>query len=149
MTPHHMMYKKPKNIISFLKNGTACVVLFPYARELTQPEWDRIDAARRIRFFVYGCSDAPVPPGLSGIGKLEDYPLASLGFAIDRSTFICPEILPVQQPMRSRQGLVDALLDLDASGSNKDHRGVVTFVTDRSFIGDDWALQRPPTATFC
>src|SRR5712671_6688454 len=143
MTPH-TTFKKPTNIVSFRRNGTACVVFFPYAPELTEAEWERIDAARRIRFWVYACSDAPVPPGQSGVEKFEDcYPLTNLAFGVDRSTYMCSEILPVRQPTRSRKELVDALLYIDASGSNDDHRGVVTFVTDRSFVGDDREFYRP------
>jgi hypothetical protein len=143
MTPH-TTFKKPTNIVSFRRNGTACVVFFPYAPELTEAEWERIDAARRIRFFVYACLDAPVPPGHSGVGKFEDFYPTSLRSAINISTCMRSGILPVRQPMRSRQDLVDALLDLDdANGSHEDDRGVVTFVTDRSFVGDDREFYRP------
>ena len=50
----------PANVVSFLDDGTACVVLFPYTPELTESEWKAIDAAHRVRFFVYACSDGEV-----------------------------------------------------------------------------------------
>jgi hypothetical protein len=143
MTPHLTTLKQPSNVVSFLENGTACVIFYPYTPELTESEWEKIDAARRIRFFLYACSDAPVPPGQSGGGgKFEDYyPVASLRSAIDRSTYMCSEILPVRQ--RSRQGLVKALMDLAAKACSDDHRCALLGVTDRPSLVDDRALYRP------
>jgi hypothetical protein len=138
----------PKNIISF-KNDTACVVFFPFAPELTESEKKMIDTAPLARFFVYGCSDAPVPRGVSGIGKLEDYPIESLKWAIGRraTTYISPEILDRQQPRDTPQALTKALMGLAAATCSDEHRSAVLFVTDRSFNGDDRALYRPGPST--
>lgn len=148
MTPYLTMLKKPENLIA-VRNGTACVIVFPYTPELTEAEWEKIDAAHRIRFFLYAVSDAPVPPGQSGGGgKFEDYyPVASVRSAIDRSTYVCTEKLPVQK--RSRQGLVKALMDLAAKACSDDHRCAVLGVTDRPSLVDDRALYRPSPATLC
>jgi hypothetical protein len=145
MTPYLATLEKPQNLIASCSNGTACVIFFPYAPELTEAEWEKIDAASRIRFFLYACPDAPVPPGQSGgDGRFEDYySVASVRSAIDRSTYICTEILPVQK--RSRQGLVKALMDLAAKACSDDHRCAVLVVTDRNFSGDNSALTRPPS----
>jgi hypothetical protein len=138
----------PVNVVSLLAEGTACVIFYPYAPELTEAEWERIDAARRVRFFVYACPDAQVPPGQTAGGKFEDcYPAASVRSAVDRSTYMCSENLPVRQ--RSRHGLVKALMDLAAKACSNDHRCVVLAVTDRPFVGDDRALYRPTPATLC
>jgi hypothetical protein len=142
MTPTLVPPKKPVNLITFLEDGTAYVVLLPYAAGLTGPERQRIDAARRVRFFVYGCRDAPVPAGASGIGTLEDYSADSLRWAIDQSTHICAKILHIPQPTGTPQALVRALLKLDARAGNDDHRGVVMFVADRPFAGSHEALYR-------
>lgn len=141
MTPYLATLEKPQNLIAFCRNGTACVVFFPYAPELTKAEWDKIDAARRIRFFVYASSHAPVPPRQSSVGKFEDYPVASVQSAIDRSTYMCSEILPVQN--RSRQGLVKALMNLAAKACSDDHRCALLAVTDRPSFVDDYAAYRP------
>lgn len=133
----------PKNLIAFIKNGTACVVVFPYAPELTEPEKKSIDAARRVRVFVYGCRDAPVPAGHSGPSKPQDFPMESVQWAIARATYLSSEILHVQQPRATPESLLDALLDLDSKADNDDHRCVVTFVADHAFEGDDVALYRP------
>lgn len=134
----------PANVVSFLENETACVVLFPYAPDITESQWEKIDAARRIRFFLYACSDAPVPPGVSGIGTPEDYPMESVRWAISRSTCIRSVILNARQPRDTSQALVDSLLELDAkAGKNDDERCVVTYVADRPFVGDDEVLTRP------
>ena len=143
MTPPHLTtLKQPENLIAFCRNRTACVVFLPYAPELTESEWEKIDAARRIRFFLYACSDAPVPPGQSGGGgKFEDYyPVASVRSAVDRSTYLCSEILPLRQ--RSRQGLVKALMNLAAKACSDDHRCAALAVTDRPSLVDDYAVYR-------
>ncbi|MCS3929604.1 hypothetical protein M2175_004635 [Bradyrhizobium elkanii] len=134
---------RPDNIISFLENGTACVMFFPYAPELTESEWKRIDAAPRIRFFMYACSDAQVPPGQSGGGrKFEDYyPVASVRSAVDRSTYMSSEILPVRE--RSREGLIEALMNLAVRACSDDHRCAVLTVTDHLSLVDDYAVYRP------
>jgi hypothetical protein len=139
----------PTNVVSLLENGTACVIVFPYTPEFTEAEWEKIDAAHRIRVFLYACSDAPLPSGQTGSGgKLEDYyPVASVRSAIDRSTYICSEILPARQ--RSRQDLIKALMNLAAKACSDDHRCALLCVTDRSFVGDDCALYRPSPATLC
>jgi hypothetical protein len=142
MTQHLTPLEKPANIISFLKDGTACVIFFPYAPDLTEPEMKRIDAARRIRFFVYG-GDAPVPPGASGIGTWEDYPVDSVKWAIDRSTYISPETLDCRQPRGTPQALVKALMNMAANACSDDHRSAVLAVTDLPFSGDNGALCRP------
>ena len=151
MTPYLKTLKKPENLIAVSRNGTACVILFPYTPELTEAEWERIDAARRIRFFLYAVSDAPVPsvpPVRCRVGKFEDYyPVASVRSAIDRSTYMCAEILPVRQ--RSRQGLVKALMDLAAKVCSDDHRCAILGVTDRPSLVDDRALCRASPATLC
>jgi hypothetical protein len=134
---------KRENIIALCRNGTACVVFFPHARELTQPERDRIDAARRIRFFVYASSEAPIPPGFSSTGTLDDYAVESLGWGIRRSTYVHSEILRDLPPMDAPQGLIDALLDIDAKARTEDHRCVVTIVADRPFAGHGEAMYRP------
>jgi hypothetical protein len=135
---------KPENIVSY-KKGTAYVVFLPHAPELTEPEKKRIDTAPRARFFVYGCPDAPVPQGVSGLGTLEDYPVESLQWAISRpaTTYITPEILDSQRPRDTPQALLSALMDLAADTCSNEHRSAVIFVTDRSFAGDDRALYRP------
>jgi hypothetical protein len=138
MTPPLVPLDTSENIIQFFEDGRCAVVLLPFAPKLTESERQGIDAARRVQFFVYGCSDAPVPPGFSGIGTPEDYP--SLQWAISRATYMSPTILQVRQPMWSRQDLVRALLDLDATAGNDDHRRVLTMVTDRPFVGDDEAI---------
>jgi hypothetical protein len=139
---------QPKNVVTFLKDGTACVVLFPYAPKLTAADRKRIDAARRVRFFVYARSDAPVPPTATDIGKtFEDhYAMENIRFAIDKSTF-----LGCSLPMGSVEGsavlqasstpatLIRALMDLDAGTDG--HRRTVTIVADRHF--DDVAIGRP------
>lgn len=140
---------RPTNVVSFLENGTACVIFFPYAPELTESEWERIDAARRIRFFAYACSDAQVPPGLTGRrGKFEDYyPIASMRSAVNRSTYMCSGLLPVRR--RSRQGLVKALMNLAAKACSDDHRCALLGVTDRPSFVDDYAVYRPSSAVSC
>src|SRR5258705_6048845 len=102
MTPHLTTLKQPSNVVSFLENGTACVVFFPYARELIKSEWERIDAARRIRFFLYACPDAPMPPGQSGGGgRFGDYyPGVNVRSAIDRTTYMFIGILAVPKRFR-------------------------------------------------
>jgi hypothetical protein len=137
---------KPKNIIAFLKDGTACVVLFPYAPELTASEKAEIDAATRIRFFIYGCPDAPVPIGKSGIGTPDDYPVDSLRFALERSTYASPETLQLSNTTHPRDTLVRSLMDLDAKSGNDDHRSTVTLVTEHRFAGDNVALCRAQAA---
>jgi hypothetical protein len=141
MTLALMPETRPTNVVSFLENGTACVIFFPYAPELT--EWRRIDAARRIRFFVYACSDAQVPPAQTRRrGKFDDYyPVASVRSAVNRSTYMCSELLPVRQ--RSNQGLVKALMNLAAKACGDDHRCALLGVTDRPSLVDDYALCRP------
>jgi hypothetical protein len=134
--------KRAKNIIAF-QNGTACVVFFPFARELTEPERKRIDAARVIRFFVYASSEAPIPTGFSSTGTFDDYAVESLGWGIRRSTYIHSEILRDLPPMDAPQVLIDALLDLDAKARTEDHRCVVTIVADRPFAGHGGAMYRP------
>ncbi|MDB5605087.1 MAG: hypothetical protein JWP25_1987 [Bradyrhizobium sp.] len=134
---------KPKNIVAFLKDGTACVAFFPYARELAALEEIEIDAACRKRFFVYTCSDAPVPPGQSGTGKFEElYPIESLHWARSRSTCMSSLVLKVSNMMSAPDTLVSSLMDLDAKSGNDDHRSTLTFVTDRPFVGDDAAWCR-------
>jgi hypothetical protein len=142
VTPYLATLKKPKSLIAF-SNGTACVIFLPYTPELTEAEWEKIDAAHRIRFFLYAVSDAPVPPGQSGGGgKFEDYyPVASVRSAVDRSTYMCSELLPARQ--RSRRGLVKALMSLAAKACSDDHRCAVLGVTDRPSLVDDRALYRP------
>ncbi|KJC37501.1 hypothetical protein UB31_35380 [Bradyrhizobium sp. LTSP849] len=134
---------RPANVVSFLENGAACVIFFPYAPELTEYEWEKIDAARRVRFFLYACSDAQVPPGGSGVGgSFEDYyPVTSVRSAVNRSTYMRAEILPVQK--RSRQGLIEALMSLAAKVCGDDHRCALLGVTDRPSLVDDYALCRP------
>jgi hypothetical protein len=117
-------------------------VFFPYTCELTKSEKKRIDAAPRCRFFVYGCSDAPVATGASGVGELRDYPVRSFQFALDRSTHVNSGILPDQQPRDTPQALVRVLLDMDAQAGTDDHRCAVTMVVDRPFAGDDLVLYR-------
>lgn len=136
---------RPANVVSFLENGTACVIFFPFALELSESEWEKIDAARRIRFFAYACSDAQVPPGLTGGGgKFEDYyPVASVRSAVNRSTYMCSELLPIRQ--RSHQGLVKALMNLAARACSDDHRCALLAVTDRRSLVDDYAVYRPST----
>jgi hypothetical protein len=128
-----VMTSQPENIVSFLEDGTACVVLFPYAPELTERERERIDEANAVRFFVYGCSDAPAPAGHSGQGKPQDYPMKSLGWAIDRSTYIASEVLDGRQPRDTPQALIKALMDLAAGACSDDHRCAVLLATDRRF----------------
>jgi hypothetical protein len=146
--PHLVALEKPENIISFLQDGTACVVFLPFACELNESEKKRIDAARLLRFFVYGCPDAPVPQGVSGLGRFENYPIESLRWAINRpaTTCITPEILDSQRPRDTPQALIGALMDLAADTCGNEHRSAVLFVTDRSFAGDDRALYRPPAS---
>ncbi|MGY4428457.1 hypothetical protein ACVWWO_000934 [Bradyrhizobium sp. F1.13.1] len=143
MTLALMPETRPTNVVSFFENGTACVIFFPYAAELTEAEWKRIDAAPRIRFFLYACSDAQVPPGQSGrYGEFEDYyPVASVRSAVNRSTYMCSEILPARQ--RSRAGLVKALMNLAAKACSDDHSCAVLAVTDRQSLVDDYAVYRP------
>jgi hypothetical protein len=143
MTARPFLLDKPENIVSFLENGMACVVFFPGARELTEDERKRIDAARVIRFFIYGFSDAPVPPGFSGTATLEDYSVESLGWAIRRSTYIHSKILQDWPPLGAPQALINALLDVDAKAGTDDHRCVVTVVADHQFVGHDDVLYRP------
>jgi len=133
---------KPRNIVSF-KNGTACVVFLPFATELTQHEKKRIDAARVLRFFVFGCEYPPTPTGISPSGTLDDYPAKSLGWAVSRSTYVHSEILPDLPPASAPQTLIKALLDADALAGTEDHRGVVTIVAPRPFTGCDEAIYRP------
>jgi hypothetical protein len=133
--------EKPKNIVSF-KNGTACVVFLPFATELTEHEKKRIDAARVIRFFVYGCDDPPTPTGISPTGTLDDYSAESLGWAVSRSTYVHSEVLPELPPVEVPQALIKALLEADARAGTDDHRGAVTIVAARPFTGCDDAICR-------
>jgi hypothetical protein len=143
MTLALMPETRPTNVVSFFENGTACVIFFPYAAELTEAEWKRIDAAPRIRFFLYACSDAQVPPAQpGGGGNFEDYyPAASVRSAIKRSTYMCSELLPLRQ--RSHRGLVKALMNLAAKACSDDHSCAVLAVTDRLSLVDDYAVYRP------
>lgn len=143
MTPGLIPESRPANVVSFLETGTACVIIFPYTAELTEFEWRRIDAARRIRFFIYACSDAQVPPGQIGRrGKFEDYyPVASVRSAVNRSTYMCSKLLPVRR--RSHQGLVKALMNLAARACSDDHRCALLGVTDSRSLVDDYAAYRP------
>ena len=136
-----MSLEKPENIISFLKDGTACVVFFPFAPELTESEKKRIDAAPRMRFFVYGCSDAPMPPGVSG-WKIENYPTKSVRWSIDRSTYMSSGVLPVPLSVVTPEALLGALMDLAAKAGNDDHPCVLMCVVDHPFVGDDVAMYR-------
>jgi hypothetical protein len=141
-------HSKPQNIVTFLKDGTACVVLFPYAPKLTAADRKRIDAAQRIRFFVYARSDAPVPPAAARATKFEDhYSIENLHFALDRSTYLGASLLPldgvegsaVLQASSAPGTLVISLMALCAGDDH--HRSTITVVTDRHF--DDAAICRP------
>jgi hypothetical protein len=140
--------EKPKNSISF-ENGTACVVFLPFASELTERQKKRIDAARIIRFFVYGCDDPPSPPGVLPTGTLKDYSAKSLGWAVSRSTYVHSEILPDLPPANAPQTLIKALLNADAKAGTEVHRGVVTIVAARPFTGCDDAICRPSATPPC
>jgi hypothetical protein len=131
-----------KNIVAF-ENGTACVVFLPFANELTERQKKRIDAARIIRFFVYGCDNPLTPPGFLPTGTLDDYSAKSLGWGVGLSTYVHSEILPHLPPSDARQTLIKALLDADALAGTEDHRGVVTIVAVRPFTGCEDAICRP------
>jgi hypothetical protein len=139
------MSDRPENIISF-QNGTAFVVIFPFAPELTEPQKKKIDAARRVRFFVYGCSDTPMPSEALGLGSLEAYPVDSLRWAISRSTYITPEILDCRHLREAPKALIAVLINLAAHACSDEHRCAVLVLTERRFRGDDRALYRPSTA---
>jgi hypothetical protein len=134
---------KPKNTLSFLKDGTACVVFFPFTAELTQSEKTKIDAASRKRFFVYTCSDTPIPPGHPRIGIFEKlYPIDSIRWAVGRSTYMSSLVTKASNVMSAPGYLLSSLMDLDAKSGNDDHNSALFFVTDRAFVGDDVALCR-------
>jgi hypothetical protein len=152
MTARPFPLDKPKNIVSFLKNGTACVVFFPYARELTEYEKKRIGSARAIRFFVDGSSAISGPSEATGFGTIEaypieTYPIESLRWAISKATYMCTQILDCRQLREIPSALVNALLELDAKMGNDDHRCVVSAVVARPFVGDDLAVYRPVSAS--
>jgi hypothetical protein len=138
---------KPKNIVSF-KDGTACVVFFPAAIEISEHEKKRIDAARVIRFFVY-LDNALMPPSFAGPTALDAYSVESLGWAIRHSTYIHSEILPDLPPANAPQTLIKALLNADAKAGTEVHRGVVTMVAARPFTGCDDAIWRPSATPPC
>ena len=51
--------EKPASSLSFLEDGTAVSVLFPYRRDLTDEQLRQVEAAPRKRFLFYVASDAP------------------------------------------------------------------------------------------
>lgn len=135
---------KAKSIIAFQPDRTACVVIFPHAPELSPSEKTKIGAASRIRFFVYGCSEIPVPSRKSPVGDFGHFPAESLRFARDTSTCMSLQRLKAISPtMRAPAALVSSLMNLDAKSGNDDQRSTVTFVTERRFVGDDIVAWRP------
>jgi hypothetical protein len=143
MTRRPKKRENPENIIS-IKNGTAFVIIiiFPCAPGLTELQKKRIDAAQRVRFFVYGCSD--MPPGASGVGSFEQYPVDSLRWAISRSTYIAPETIDCRHLREAPKSLIALLMAVAADACSDEHRSAVLILVDRSFNGDDFALCRPP-----
>jgi hypothetical protein len=135
--------EKLANIVSFINDGTACVVFLPFANELTERQKKRIDAARVIRFFVHLEIDEPLPPRFAGPSALNAYSVKSLGWAVGRSTYVHSEILPDLPPVSAPQILIKALLEADALAGTEVHRGVVTIVAPRPFTGCQDAICRP------
>jgi hypothetical protein len=144
MTLSLVPLERGENLITFLDDGTASVVLFPFARELTEPERKRIRAACGAHVFVYACRDAPVPECISRPGTINDFPICSLRWAIGNATLLNIGILDVRQSDSTRDDLAKVLLDLDAKDETGDHRFIVTLVADHGFdVGEYISLHRP------
>jgi hypothetical protein len=145
MAPALVDVEKSKNIITRRADGTTVVVLMPFESELTANERNAIAATRgRVRFFVYGGSDAPAPVGITGPIKLKDFPIETLCWAIGHSTLISAETLEGLTGESMPSDLVPRLLELDAKADNSDHRFAVMFVSEHVFDVDEIvALHRP------
>src|SRR4051794_18135144 len=92
MTPKFVHLETAKDVIKF-ENGTAFIRCVPFSDNFTDEEKRQIDAATRIRAFLYCRVDTPVPPGISRPVTLADFPLESILWLWDRCTLIHPVVM--------------------------------------------------------
>ncbi|GLR91308.1 hypothetical protein [Bradyrhizobium iriomotense] len=125
-----LLPEKPANRITFLEDGTACLLVLPFARECTDDEQRTFETAPRARIFLYACGDAPVPEGVSRPSSIYDLPRTTLSWAVRKATFIAPGIVP-ENSENTEADLADVLLQiLEQTPEGTDHRFHVTLIVD-------------------
>jgi hypothetical protein len=145
MTPCPVVLpEKPANSLSFLEDGTAVGLFYPYRCDLTDEQFRLIEAAPRKRLLFCVASDSPMPQVLQHPPSLDDLPVQTIRWAFARATYVEVVLLDARKPESTQEEFVTLVLDRIDKKMAREHPFLIVFLTDDPRENGDSLIRIPP-----